>query len=90
MFTKTYYYGEGTENEIKLLPAEADAVNKLRLRESDQKGPNGEPLFEVNLTPREMRHYDRAATKLNSYLETHTVTASDEFLENNQVLRLKK
>jgi hypothetical protein len=87
MFKKKYYYGEGTDNIVELKPAEADAVNKLRIKETDQKGPNGETLFDTNLTDLEMTHYGRAADKLNAYLETHDVYATDEYLENNPILR---
>lgn len=90
MFKKTYYYGEGTKHEVRLLPAEAAAVNKMRLRETDQKGPNGETLFETNLNDDEIAHYSSAAEKLNKYLETHDdVFATDEFLANNEILRRK-
>lgn len=83
---KQYYYGETDNNIVELLPAEADAVNRLRIREV----PGQDNLFETNLTSKEMDHYGRAATKLNEYLEDHDVFASEEYLENNPILRLKK
>ena len=80
---RAYYYGEGTNHVVKLTKAEADAVNKLRLRHVR------DDLFEVNLDRGELKHYDSAATKLNRYLETATtpVMASEEFLATNNVLR---
>ena len=80
---RAYYYGEGTNHVVKLTKAEADAVNKLRLHHVR------DDIYEVNLNRDELKHYDSAATKLNSYLETATspVMASDEFLATNNVLR---
>ena len=80
---RAYYYGEGTNHVVKLTKAEADAVNKLRLRHVR------DDIYEVNLNREEQKHYDSAATKLNSYLATATspVMASDEFLAANNVLR---
>ena len=77
------YYGEGTDHVVKLTKAEADAVNKIRLRHVR------DDIYEVNLNREEQKHYDSAATKLNRYLETATspVMASDEFLATNNVLR---
>ena len=80
---RKYYYGEGTDHVVKLTKAEADAVNKIRLRHVR------DDLYEVNLNLEERKHYDSAATKLNRYLAAATspVMASDEFLATNNVLR---
>ena len=80
---RNYYYGEGTDHVVKLTKAEADAVNKIRLRHVR------DDIYEVNLNSEEQKHYDSAATKLNRYHEiaTSPVMASDEFLAANNVLR---
>lgn len=80
---RDYYYGEGTGHVVKLTKAEADAVNKLRLRHVR------DDLYEVNLNSEELKHYDSAADKLNRYLATAAspVMASEEFLATNNVLR---
>ena len=80
---RNYYYGEGTNHVVKLTKAEADAVNKIRIRHVR------DDIFEVNLDRGELKHYDSAATKLNHYLEiaTSPVMASEEFLATNNVLR---
>ena len=82
---RKYYYGEGTDHVVKLYKAEADAVNKIRLRHVK------DDIYEVNLNAAERKHYDSAAQKLNSYLETTPtpVMASEEYLEANnwQILR---
>ena len=80
---RNYYYGGGTDHVVKLTKAEADAVNKIRLRHVR------DDIYEVNLNREEQKHYDSAATKLNRYLSiaTSPVMASDEFLATNNVLR---
>ena len=83
--TKKYYYGEGTDHIIQLTEAEANAVNKIRIFEVKET-PDG-TYIRTNLDEKEMRIYNRAADKLNAYLEDHTVIATEEFLETNDVLR---
>lgn len=85
-FTREYFYGEGTDNVIRLTPAEASAVNKCRIT-NIRTNPDGSMSVQMNLTDKEIRHYNRAADKLNEYNETHAVFARDDFLENNDILR---
>ena len=75
--TKLYYYGSDSANKIRLRPAEADAVNKIRISDLDLETG----YCRVNLNRQEMRDYDSAATKLNKYLESHTVVYTDEDIE---------
>lgn len=70
--TRLYRYGSDIDSLVWLKPAEADAVNKLRLTDV------GNDMYSSNLTAAEMRHYNNAAAKLNKYLETHTVTFTIE------------
>lgn len=87
MSTKLYQYGSDPVNQIELLPQEADAVNELRILHFDET--TGYAL--VNLTDEELVFYDSATTKLNKYLETHSVPYTDEDLQNGiPVLRLVK
>ena len=72
--TKLYQYGSDPENQIELLPEEADAANKLRITVIDETTGH----VRVNLNEEEMAYYDSAAIKLNKYLETHTVRYTEE------------
>lgn len=55
---RNYYYGEGTDHVVKLTKAEADAVNKIRLRHVR------DDIYEVNLNREERKHYDSAANNV--------------------------
>lgn len=86
MFTKLFYYGEGTDHKVRLTQAEADAANKIRIKIVDEAAG----LFQTNLTDKEMRAYNSAAAKLNKYIAKTAPNgpgASDEYLENNDILR---
>lgn len=83
--TKKYYYGEGTDHVIKLTEAEANAANKIRILDMVEN-ENG-TFVRTNLNDEEMQSYDSAAEKLNKYLETNTVRATEEFLASNDMLR---
>lgn len=83
--TKNYYYGEGTDHVIKLTEAEANAANKIRILEMVEN-ENG-TFVRTNLNDEEMQSYSTAADKLNKYLETNTVHATEEFLASNDLLR---
>ena len=81
-FARNYFYGEGTDHIVRLRPAEAAAVNKIRLTEV-RPG-----TFRTNLTRSEMDAYNSAAAKLNAYLTDHKdVLATDEWLDANDILR---
>lgn len=87
MFSKLYYYGEGTDHIVRLTEAQADAANKILLYPVE-----GQPgVFKTNLTDREMKHYNVAADKLNAYIascdERSGPYASDEYLEKHDLLR---
>lgn len=84
-FKKPYYYGEGTDHIVRLTVEEANAVNKLRVYEVVET-PNG-TYVRLNLTEQEQRAYNTAVDLLNEYLETHDVFASEEYLQNNDMLR---
>lgn len=86
LFTQPYYYGEGTDNIVRLTSEEANAVNKIRIL-GLVEGENGDMYVKTNLNDAEMKAYNSAATVLNKYVETHQVFASETFLENNEMLR---
>lgn len=79
---KPYFYGSTTDHIVMLRPSEANAALKLRIW---QVMPG---YFTTNLTPAEMRSYDRAATKLNAYIDAgNSVYCSDEDAEAGTYLR---
>lgn len=80
---RPYFYGSTTDHVVKLRPSEAAAVNKILIK---QVAPG---KFITNLSNREMKTYDRAATILNAYLATATtgVYCSDEDAENGNIVR---
>lgn len=84
MSSRAYYYGEGTDHKLWLEDESADVINKMRILEFDEETG----MIRVNLNDKEIEIYDRASALLNNYLEEcGPVYASDEYLQNNDILR---
>lgn len=83
---RTYQYGSDPKNTIKLTPVEAHAVNNLRIFEFDESTGNAR----VNADEIDMKAYNRAADKLNAYIEAHggSIDCTDEYLEDHEILEL--
>lgn len=74
MFKKSFYYGDGSENVVKLTQIQADSVNNLRTHESS----NDDGLIEISFEGRgNVRSYNEAADILTAYASSHTVTWND-------------
>lgn len=84
MSSRAYYYGEGTDHKLWLEDELADVINKIRILEYVEETG----MIRVNLNAKEIEIYDRASALLNNYNdECGPVHVSDEYLQNNDILR---
>ena len=81
-----YQYGSDPAHTVWLSEKEAWAVNNLRI--TDVVGT----YAKVNLTPEQMKDYDRAAEFLNEYIRLAggSIPCAEGYLDNHDVLTLVK
>ncbi|QGJ88018.1 hypothetical protein SEA_AVAZAK_36 [Gordonia phage Avazak] len=78
MTTSEYYYGDGTDNVVRLTEKQAWAVNNILIIDTIVDHEDDESIYvKTNLNEEQMKDYSEAADILNAYLEDH-----DVFYEN--------
>lgn len=83
--THTYQYGSDSAHTVELTELEAFAVNNLRFLGYDEKG-----FGRLNSDVVDLDAYDRAAKKLNEYIESvgGSIPCEEGYLETHDVLTL--
>lgn len=86
MSKKPYYYGDTNDHIVNLTENQAIAINETLITDIEEtdNGTQARVLLPNNVT---MDDYSSAADILNEYLENNVVTASDEYLAENDILR---
>ena len=80
----TYQYGSDPKHTIKLSAIEAHAVNNVLIYDFDEETGTAR----INVDEIDMNAYNRAARKLNTYIQTHggSISCTEEYLESNDIL----